>query len=124
MNRSYKIRFTLQRYSSPEGAQDVITLTCNAQRLNALAISCNPYDRRCNIDLGVFNAYDQANRLVVAEIEKYIHPDFPIPQTLEQWEQQIRMSILIYGAFYEVYNKPGERYVGGGADIVTLPWPT
>ena len=33
------------------------------------------------------------------------------------------MSVLTYGAYFEAYKGPGEQYVGGGADVVSLAWP-
>jgi len=33
------------------------------------------------------------------------------------------MSILTYGAYFEAYRGVGEQYVGGGADVVSIPWP-
>jgi hypothetical protein len=33
------------------------------------------------------------------------------------------MSVLMYGAYFQAYQKPYEQYVGGGVDTVSIPWP-
>jgi hypothetical protein len=34
------------------------------------------------------------------------------------------MWVLMYGALFEAFGVPGERYVGGGADVLSIPWPS
>lgn len=73
-------------------------------------------------DLGTFNALDAflkgAFRLLIEH-----HPDHAFPQTLEEWEQHLRMTILTYGAYFEAFKTGLEQPVGGGVDVVSLPWP-
>lgn len=47
----------------------------------------------------------------------------PPPNSLEDWERHAKMWILTFGAYYEAFGGPGEKYVGGGADILSIPWP-
>lgn len=74
------------------------------------------------LDLHTFNtlkAYVGAAFRLLCET----HPDHSIPTELDDWKQQVRMSVLIYGAYFEAYGGVSERYVGGGADVVPIPWP-
>lgn len=73
-------------------------------------------------DLGVFNTLDYFLRrsfriLIDHKIRKF-------PATLEEWSEYLSMSILTYGAYFQSFFSPGEQYVGGGVDIVSLPWPS
>lgn len=52
-----------------------------------------------------------------------IHPDHHFPRTLSEWEQQVKMSINTYAAYFQSYHKPNEQLVGGGVDTFLLPWP-
>ena len=88
-----------------------------------LAEKFNPFGFQQGIDVDMFNMIEGSTRMTIDLIEKNVHPDFSTPQTLEQWKQFMKWSILTYGAFYETYNPPGEKYVGGGADIEALEWP-
>jgi hypothetical protein len=55
----------------------------------------------------------------------HFHPDqpVPVPNTLEDWARHARLSILGYGAYFAAFYEPFEQYVGGGADVVSAPWP-
>lgn len=46
------------------------------------------------------------------------------PQTLKDRETSLKMRLLTVGAYYEAFSPPGRRVVGGGADCVSLPWPS
>jgi len=52
------------------------------------------------------------------------HPNHKIPTSLKEWSKHVKMQILMYGAYYEAFRPRGQRYVGGGADIEYLPWPS
>jgi len=74
------------------------------------------------IDLGTFNILDKFikkafNMLFINNI------DIPFPRTLAEWEKHMKMIILTYEAYYKAFKGPSEQYVGGGVDIVSLPWP-
>lgn len=45
------------------------------------------------------------------------------PSTLRDWESHCRMWVLTYGAYFDAFSEPGRRYVGGGADVLSIPWP-
>lgn len=47
----------------------------------------------------------------------------PHPTNLDQWTSQARMSVLVYSAFWQRFYPPNEQFVGGGADVFSLPWP-
>ena len=51
------------------------------------------------------------------------HPGHESPKGLSDWMNHVRMQILVYGAFFEAFRNEGERFVGGGADVQSLPWP-
>jgi hypothetical protein len=74
------------------------------------------------LDLPTFNTFDTFMKRAISFIN-IIHPEYSVPETLEEWEKVVKFSILTYEAFFQTYNNPGEQYVGGGADIVTLKWP-
>jgi hypothetical protein len=42
---------------------------------------------------------------------------------LRDWERHAKMQVLTYGAYFEAFGAPGQRYVGGGADTLSMPWP-
>ncbi len=73
-------------------------------------------------DLGVFNTLDwflrQSFRVLIE------HKTREFPTTLTEWGKHLSMSILTYGAYFQSFYGPGEQYVGGGVDIVSLPWPS
>jgi hypothetical protein len=82
------------------------------------------FSYRQGFDLGAFNQLDHALREAMRAIVQY-HPDSPVPlpTTLPNWEKHIRLSILGYGAYFGAFYEPFEQYVGGGADVVSVPWP-
>lgn len=73
-------------------------------------------------DLGVFNTLDyflrQSFRLLIEN-----RPNLSFPANLDEWGKQLSMSILTYEAYFQSFYGPSEQYVGGGVDIVSLPWP-
>jgi len=73
-------------------------------------------------DLGVFNTLDAflraSFRLLIER-----HPKHSFPETLTEWSRHLSMAILTYGAYFQSFYGPSEQYVGGGVDIVSLPWP-
>ena len=81
----------------------------------------DPYWFHQTIDLAVFNTLEQGVKAafkLLHEAGRLIHP-----QTLEDWEKHARMWVLMFGAYFEAFGQPGERYVGGGADALSIPWP-
>lgn len=92
---------------------------------NHLAKKANNYDPfwfHQGFDLGVFNIIEDFLKSafkVLCETSDQHH----VPQTIQEWEQQVNMSILTYGAYFQSYKGPSEQYVGGGADIISVEWP-
>jgi hypothetical protein len=74
------------------------------------------------MDLFTFNVLESSVRASFRLLCER-HPDHEIPKTLEDWSKHIRMQILMYGAYYDAFHSEGERYVGGGADVIFTPWP-
>jgi len=82
------------------------------------------FSYRQGFDLAAFNLIDDALREAMRAIV-HAHPGqpVPIPTTLTDWEKHVRLSILGYGAYFGAFYEPFEQYVGGGADVVSVPWP-
>lgn len=74
-------------------------------------------------DLGTFNTLEEFLRLGFGVLCRGGHGEHRLPQTLQDWERQVRMAILTYAAYFQSYKGPGEQYVGGGVDTVSLEWP-
>jgi hypothetical protein len=79
---------------------------------------------RQGYDLAAFNAIDAALRAAMQTLVT-AHPlqIHPFPTTLSEWAKHLRMSVLGYGAYFGAFYAPYEQYVGGGADVVSVPWP-
>lgn len=74
------------------------------------------------IDLLTFNVLEESIKSSFRLLcEK--HPDHDIPTTLEEWSKHVQMQVLMYGAYYEAFHSSEQQYVGGGADVMSLPWP-
>jgi hypothetical protein len=67
-----------------------------------------------NMLLGFLNA---AIQVIVSEKLQ------PYPHTIEERADHLRMKILTYGAYHEAFDPPHHQFVGGGVDVVALPWP-
>jgi hypothetical protein len=79
---------------------------------------------RQGYDLAAFNAIDEGQRAAMKLIVVG-HPLSPhqFPASLDEWSKHLRMAVLSYGAYFGAFFAPFEQYVGGGADVVTVPWP-
>lgn len=76
---------------------------------------------RQGFDLAKFNAIELALRLALdALINAKLQPE---PKTLDDLANQMRFQIYGYGAYFAAFFEPFRQYVGGGADVVTVPWP-
>lgn len=82
-----------------------------------------PYWVHQGEDLGTFNAIEAMLRGAFRVLCSQQHPEHNFPQTLSDWERQVRMAVLTYGAYFQAYKGPHEQLVGGGADILSLEWP-
>ena len=80
--------------------------------------------RRQGFDLGSFNTFDESLREALRQIV-HAHPaaPIPVPTTLAHWEQHVRFAVLAYGVDFAAFYPPYQQYVGGGADVVSIPWP-
>jgi len=83
----------------------------------------DPFWFHQGFDLGTFNLIEVFLKGAFRVLSENRPLDHPLPSTLSEWEKQIRMSILTYAAYFEAYKGPGEQFVGGGADTVSIEWP-
>ena len=91
--------------------------------LKVQAKQFKPFWFHQGIDLFTFNVLQESIKSSFRLLcEK--HPEHDIPTTLEGWSKHVCMQVLMYGAYYEAFHTKGKQYVGGGADIITLSWPT
>jgi hypothetical protein len=77
-------------------------------------------------DLGTFNILDTATRAGMRTIIGHHRHAWRVhhqPDTVEEWARHLRMSVLVYGAYFDAFYAPYEQYVGGGADVVWAAWP-
>lgn len=76
-------------------------------------------------DLAVFGNLDElvwffAGRLLDGIARETTHSP---PTTIEEWEPFMRFPVLAYAAYFEAFYPPGQRPVGGGVDVESVPWP-
>jgi hypothetical protein len=83
----------------------------------------NPVWFHQGIDLDTFNLLEKFLKSALRELNLSRQVDQQCPQTLEDWKRQVRMAILMYGAYHQAYKEPHEQDVGGGADVISIPWP-
>jgi hypothetical protein len=79
---------------------------------------------RQGADLAAFNTIDSALRLAMAAMIKH-HPlqIHKFPTDLDEWSKHLRMAVLGYSAYFAAFYASFEQLVGGGADVVSVPWP-
>lgn len=79
---------------------------------------------RQGFDLASFNIIDEAIRAGLYGLTRR-HPNqvHPVPATLDEWEKHVRMAVLTYGAYFGAFYEAFQQYVGGGADVMSVPWP-
>lgn len=90
--------------------------------LRAKANGFDPFWFHQGIDYFAFNALDLATKAALNYLSKG-HPGYSHPRTLDEWKKRVAFSILMYGAYFQAYRDEGEQYVGGGVDVLSLPWP-
>jgi len=92
--------------------------------LCVLAKQFNPFWFHQGFDYMAFNILEQAVKQAYKGLCS-VHPDsdFVLPRNIEDWEKQVRFSILMYGAYFQAYKPRNEQYVGGEADTLAIPWP-
>ena len=89
--------------------------------LSQLAAGHSPFWFHQGINLVVFNTLEEGVKAAFRRLHQAGR--LPQPQTLQDWERHARMRVLIYGAYFEAFGQAGERYVGRGADVLSIPWP-
>lgn len=73
------------------------------------------------LELRVFNTICEATRQAFLGLQQA--KLLERPSTLREWAQYVRFWVLTYGAYLDSFGGPGQRYVGGGADVHSIPWP-
>jgi len=89
--------------------------------LDARAKLFQPFWFHQSFGLAVFNTVTEAARQAFAVLQESGH--LTPPKNLHDWERYAKMWVLTYGAYFEAFGVPGQRYVGGGADSLSIPWP-
>ena len=90
--------------------------------LKVLAKQFRPFWFHQGLDILTFNVLQEAVKSAFRLLCEQ-HPNHDIPITLHEWEKHVRMQVLMYGAYFEAFGSEGEQFVGGGADVVSTPWP-
>lgn len=93
-------------------------------RVKAAVASGGLFSFRQGYDLASFNPIDEALRAAMFAITR-AHPNqpHPIPASLDEWEKHVKLAVLGYGAYFSAFYMPFQQYVGGGADVISVPWP-
>jgi hypothetical protein len=83
-----------------------------------------PFWFRQGADLIVLNQIDIGVRSTMQALVEF-HPakPHPFPDTLPEWANHLRFAVLSSAAYYEAFHRPYRQAVGGGADVVWVPWP-
>ena len=91
------------------------------EHLRKRAEEFNPFWFHQGFDLGIFNTISDAVRQALKAIQAggLSQP----PSSLPEWERYAKFWVLTYGAYFDSFGAPGARYVGGGADVLSIPWP-
>lgn len=90
--------------------------------LDELASDFNPFWFHQGFDLGTFNTLEGFLKFAFKNLCSS-NKSHTIPQNLSDWVSQVKMSILTYGSYFQAYKGPSEQFVGGGVDVVSIPWP-
>ena len=89
-------------------------------RMAKFAQDLAPFWFHQGIDLTIFNTLGAG---VKAALKALVDAGFiAFPGQLRDWERFARFQVLTFSAYFEAYKRPYERAVGGGADVVSLPW--
>ncbi len=94
--------------------------------VRAMADRGEPFWFHQGYDLGTFNILDAATRSgmrIIIDAHKKAWRAHRPPASLDEWARHLKMSVLVYGAYFEAFYAPYEQYVGGGADVVWAAWP-
>ncbi|HZO97084.1 MAG TPA: hypothetical protein VFB42_06905 [Gaiellaceae bacterium] len=84
----------------------------------------SPFSFRQGFDLGAFNVLDATLRAAMrAIVETHPLKKHPFPTDLDEWTKHVRFAVLAYGSYFAAFFAPFEQYVGGGVDVVSVPWP-
>jgi hypothetical protein len=71
---------------------------------------------RQGYDLPRFNELDR-------KLWEFRSTELEPAQSLADWENHARLSVLGYAAYFGAYWPPDQQLVGGGVDVVSVPWP-
>lgn len=88
--------------------------------LRSMAERNNPFGFQHSVGLEDFVIVDRFIKTSMDVLAKRNH--FVHPESLDQWTSQARMSVLVYSAFFQRFYPLNQQLVGGGVDVLTLPW--
>ncbi|MEP7341527.1 MAG: hypothetical protein ABI977_27595 [Acidobacteriota bacterium] len=91
--------------------------------LTERAMKYNPLWFHQGIGLATFNLLEEILRIGLRELDLFREVSLQSPKGLPYWERQVRLSVLLYGAYFQAFKEPFEQDVGGGADVLSIPWP-
>jgi len=89
--------------------------------LKKLADANAPFWFHQGIGLAIFNTLEGYMKFAVHQLQSA--GAIPKPSCLMDWEKNLKFGVLSYGAYFSAFKDPGEQFVGGGADVVSIPWP-
>jgi len=92
------------------------------KRLRVLEKQLQPFWFHQGFDYPAFNAMQEALKASF----RYLclnHPDYDFPVSLADWEKHVKLQVLLYSSYFEAFHPTGHRFVGGGADVLSISWP-
>lgn len=119
-----------KQVTSDFGCSDEVRIKFDAAKIPAAKIrDClakmaqrnSPFGFQHSVGLEDFVIIDQSLKATLDVLAK--RNNLPHPANLEQWTSQARMSVLVYSAFWQRFYPSNNQLVGGGADVLSLPWP-
>lgn len=93
------------------------------KRLRVLEKQLQPFWFHQGFDYPAFNAMKEGLKASFRFL-CFNHPDFEIPVSLADWEKHVKLQVLLYCSYFDAFHPTGHRFVGGGADILSIPWPS
>jgi len=92
------------------------------RNLKVRAKRFEPFWFHHGIDLITFNVLEGSIRASFKLLCEN-HPNHDIPNRIADWEKHVKMQVLMYAAYYEAFYPKNSQFVGGGADVISIPWP-
>lgn len=94
------------------------------QYLKARDEDANPFWLHQSYDLLTFNIWYSSFLRAMDLLYLHKKGNHPKPKTLPEWEERIRLQILMYDSYFKSFYPATYRPVGGDPDVVSLKWPS